>query len=147
MQPDFRAFFQSYVDAYNRSLAGDVDLAGIRSHFSESFIAAGPHGVVTGDNDESFVETLKKGYAFYREIGTRRLAIREVDASPIDATHYLATISYTATYDLHGDDVRIPFDVSYILEERDGQLRIFGFIAGDEMALYRKYGLLNDAAE
>jgi hypothetical protein len=147
MQPDFRAFFESYVDAYNRSLGERVDVAGIRKHFADSFIAAGPQGVVTGDNDESFIETLKKGYAFYRAIGTRHLDIHEIDAISIDGMHYQATVSYRARYHKPDAEVTIPFDVTYMLEWRDNQLKIFGYVSCDEMALYRKYGIIHDAAE
>ncbi|WMT89659.1 nuclear transport factor 2 family protein [Pelagibacterium sp. H642] len=139
---DFDAFFQSYVRAYNRSLGESVDVHGIRSHFSESFIAAGPGTVMTGDNDETFTETLQKGYAFYKSIGTRRMEVTSVEVTDIDEEHYLAKVGYQAQYEKDGEAIAIPFCVSYLLEERDGRLKVFGFVAGDEMELYRQHGLI-----
>jgi hypothetical protein len=140
-KPDFDAFFDSYVAAYNRSLSERVDVKAIRSHFSESFIAAGPGSVMTGDNDEAFGETLEKGYAFYKSIGTKKMEVTGVDVTDIDDGHSLAKVHYRAEYEKDGETIAIPFSVSYMLEERDGHLKIFGFVAGDEMALYRQYGL------
>jgi hypothetical protein len=140
-------FFQSYVDAFNRSLGERVDVEGIRSHFSDCFVAAGPQGVKCGDNTEEFAETLRQGYAFYTAIGTRAMALRGVTATPIDDLHQMATVDYRATYEKpSGETVEIDFAVTYFLESRDESFKIFGFVAGDEMALYREHGLLPDAS-
>lgn len=142
-RPDFEAFFSAYAETYNRSLGDSVDTAAIRAHFSESFIAAGPDTVMTGDNDEGFAETLRNGYAFYKSIGTRHMAVTGIDVTDIDETHFLVKVSYRAHYEKDGEEIAIPFPVSYLLETRNGQPRIFGFVAGDEMGLYRRYGLLD----
>lgn len=142
MQPDIRAFFENYIAACNRSLSASVDSTAIRSSFAESFIGANPQGVVCGDNDEAFTETLLKGYAFYKSIGTRKMALEDVETAKIDPSHFLVTVSYRATYDRNGKAITIPFSVAYLLQHRDGQLKIFGFIAGDEMEIYRHHGLL-----
>lgn len=143
-QSDFEDFFAGYVDAYNRSLGDSVDHEAIRSHFSPSFIAAGPEGVMTGENDESFSQALDKGYAFYKSIGTRQMNVTGVQITDIDESHYMAKVHYTAEYEKDGEPLVIPFPVSYMIEDREGQLQIFGFVAGDEMALYRQYGLVDD---
>lgn len=141
MQPDIKAFFEDYAAAYNRSLGDSVDAAAIRASFADSFIGAGPQGVISGDNDETFTETLHKGYAFYKSIGTRHMAVEDVKVTEIDPMHFLATVSYRATYDKDGKEIVIPFSVAYLLQYREAQLKIFAFIAGDEMGLYRQYGL------
>jgi len=146
MQPDFDAFFADYVAAYNRSLGDSVDDAAIRGCFADSFIAAGPQGVMTGNNDETFSDTLRKGYAFYKSIGTRSMAVEGVEVTGIDPMHFLARVSYRAAYDKDGEEIVIPFSVSYLLQYREDRLRIFAFIAGDEMAIYRRYGLVADDA-
>ncbi len=38
----------------------------------------------------------------------------------------------------------IEFDVVYMLQRREGGPKIFAFVAGDEMALYRQYGLVDE---
>lgn len=68
---DPEAFFREYAAACERSLGEHVDVAGIRSFFAEAFISAGVNGkVAPGLNDESFDDMLRKGYAFYKAIGT-----------------------------------------------------------------------------
>lgn len=143
MQADFQAFFESYVAAYNRSLGDDVDAAAIRNHFAESFIGAGPQGVMAGNNDETFTQTLKKGYAFYRAIGTKEMALDGLEVSEPEPQHFVVKIAYRATYEKKGKTTVIPFSVTYIVQERDSELRIFAFMAGDEMALYREHGLVD----
>lgn len=143
-RPDFGAFFDSYVNAYNRSLSDHVDVEAIRSHFSESFIAVGPGAVMTGDNDETFAETLEKGHAFYKSIGTKKMEVTGVEVIDIDEGHYLAKVGYRAQYEKDGEMIAIPFSVSYMLERREDRLKVFGFVAGDEMELYRRHGLMKD---
>lgn len=145
MEPDVEGFFENYAAAYNRSLGDRVDVDAIRACFTDSFIGAGPQGVVTGNNDDTFTETLRKGYEFYKSIGTTHMAVRSVSSQKIDAQHLMATVSYRATYDKDGKAITIDFPVTYLLQHREAQLRIFAFIAGDEMELYRKYGLVSES--
>jgi hypothetical protein len=139
-------FFAGYVDAFNRSLGESVDADGIRRHFSSCFVGAGPQGVHCGQNDDSFTEILEQGYAFYRSIGTRAMAVRDVTTVPIDDQHALARVAYTAHYRKPaGEPVDLDFEVSYVLATRGETYEIFAFVAGDEMALYREHGLVPDA--
>ncbi len=145
MQPDFERFFRDYTDAFNRSLGETVDGAAIRASFAGCFVGAGPGGVTCGANDDSFTASLEKGYVFYRKIGTRRMVLRGVEPTPIDPLHHLVKVLYRADYRKpDGTDLSIDFDVSYLLQTRDGVSKIFAFITGDEMGLYQKHGLLPD---
>jgi hypothetical protein len=138
-------FFEGYVEAFNRSLGASVDVAGIRSHFSPCFVGAGPNGVQCGQNDDAFADTLQQGYAFYTAIGTKAMAIRGISTTPIDDAHQMAKVDYRATYEKRsGETVNLDFAVTYMLAARDDTFEIFAFVAGDEMALYRKHGLLPD---
>jgi hypothetical protein len=142
---DLERFFEGYVAAFNRSLGASVDVDGIRRHFAEAFIGAGPTGVLPGRNDESFAETLRAGYAFYKQIGTERMEMRGVETTPIDADHAMARVSFAASYRKDGREIAIPFDVTYVLARLEGEWRIFAYVAGDEMAAYREHGLLPEA--
>jgi hypothetical protein len=138
-------FFQGYVEAFNRSLGASVDVAGIRSHFSPCFVGAGPNGVQCGQNDDAFADTLQQGYAFYTKIGTKAMTLRGVSSTPIDDAHQMAKVDYRASYEKHsGETVDLDFAVTYMLTTRGDTFEIFAFVAGDEMALYRKHGLLPD---
>ena len=139
------SFFQGYIDAFNRSLGDEVDVEGIRAHFSDCFVGAGPDGVKCGENNDDFADTLRQGYAFYRSIGTRAMAVRSVTTTPIDETHQMAKVAYRAAYEKPtGEIVDIDFAVTYFLASPNETrpFTIFGFVAGDEMALYRRHGLL-----
>jgi hypothetical protein len=139
-------FFRGYVEAFNRSLEESVDVAGIRAHFSPCFVAAGPNGVQCGHNDDAFAETLQKGYAFYKSIGTKAMAVRGVTTTPIDEIHHMAKVDFRASYEkADGEKIDIDFAVTYMLAARGESFEIFAFVAGDEMALYRKHGLVADS--
>jgi hypothetical protein len=126
MQADIERFFQDYVTAFNRSLGDTPDLETIRSAFSPCFVAAGPTGVIYGQNDDSFLEFLKQGYAFYRSIGTRSMKLLRVECTPIDANHEMARVFYSSEYESRdGALVTIDFDVTYMLHLEDGAPRIF----------------------
>jgi hypothetical protein len=140
---DFERFFSDYTDAFNRSLGDTVDAAGIRARFAACFVGAGPGGVDCGANDDGFAKKLEQGYGFYRKIGTQRMTKKRVEATAIDPLHHMVKVYYRADYRKpDGTPVAIDFDVTYLLQTRDGASKIFAFIAGDEMEAYRKHGLL-----
>lgn len=140
-----RSIFRAYADAYNRSLGDSVDVEGIRASFADCFVAAGPDVVNCGRNDDSFVATLQQGYAFYRSIGTKHIDVRRLVPIAIDDRHHMVKVFYTASYEKAGtgEPMAIEFDVTYLLQTRDGASKIFAFVAGDEMGLYRRYGLVD----
>lgn len=89
---------------------------------------------------------LQQGYAFYRRIGTRAMALRDVTTTPIDAAHWLAQVGYRAHYvKPDGEPLDLDFEVNYMLAARGDTYEIFAFVTGDEMALYREHGLLPDS--
>lgn len=144
--PDYEALFRDYVAAYNRSLGDAVDVKAIRAFFAESFIGAGANGQVNaGGNDDSFATALRQGYAFYKAIGTRRMDVELVHAEPLHEGHDKVVVSYRAHYKKKdGSRLEIPFQLVYLLQRRKEGPKIFGFVAGDEMALYREHGLVDE---
>ena len=144
-QPDFVQFFQNYAAAFNRSLGDAVDISTIRSFFASAFIGASPAGVACGANDESLVEAMTKGYAFYKEVGTNHLDILDVQPNTIYELHHVVRVGYRAHYlRKAGTTTTIDFAVSYLVQMITGEPKIFGFITGDEMAAFREHGLLED---
>jgi hypothetical protein len=74
------------------------------------------------------------------------MAVRSITTTPIDETHQMANVEYRATYEKpDGERIEIDFSVTYFLASQDATFTIFGFVAGDETALYRKYGLLPES--
>jgi hypothetical protein len=145
----YEVFFRRYVEAYQRSLAGSVDADTIRSFFAEAFLALGLDGtVMAGKNDASFEQTLVQGFRFYKAIGTTRMTVDRVETSPLHAGHDRVRVFYVAHYRRRdGSALSIPFDVVYLLQRRREGPKIFAFIAGDEMALYREHGLVDERGQ
>jgi hypothetical protein len=139
------AFFESYANLYNRALAGEDVFEEIMSRFAPQFIAAGPQGVSTGKQGAAFRRTREKGYRFYREIGTLKMTAKRVEVTPVDAAHSMAKVFYCADYvKQDGSQLRLDFDVTYLLDTSTLKPKIFGFVAGDEMGLYKQHGLITE---
>lgn len=143
MPQNILAFFETYADFYNRALAGEDVYDDIMNCFTEEFIAAGPGSVTTGKQGVTFRQTLDKGYRFYREIGAKKMRAQRVEVTRIDPAHAMAKVFYKADYvRKDGSPVSIDFDLVYFLDISGPRPKIFGFVAGDEMQVYRDYGLL-----
>lgn len=144
--PDYEAWFRSYTDAYTRSLDGDVEVDTIRGFFAETVLALGVDGSLNPANttDTAFADMLVQMYAFYRAIGTRRMSVDRVEVSPLYDNHDRVRVFYRADYQKpDGGAVTIPFDLVYLVQRRRTGPAIFAFIAGDEMAEYRRHGLVD----
>ena len=86
---------------------------------------------------------MEQGFARYRQLGTRDMLLREVYVVPIDALHCLAHVGWTAIYARDGQgDIRIDFEVHYLMQLLDGKPKIFGWVAEDEEALLREHGVV-----
>ena len=147
MPHNIPAFFESYANLYNRALAGEDVFEEIMNRFAPQFIAAGPQGVSTGKQGPAFRRMLEKGYRFYREIGTQKMTAKRVEVTPIDAGHSMAKVFYAADYvKPDGSPLRLDFDLVYFLDTSTLKPKIFGFVAGDEMGLYKQHGLILETA-
>jgi len=148
MPHNIPAFFESYANLYNRALAGEDVFEEIMARFSPHFIAAGPNGVATGKQGGAFRRTLEKGYRFYRDIGTKKMTAKRVEVTPIDARHSMAKVFYCADYERQdGSPLRLEFDLTYFLDTSTLKPKIFGFVASDEMGLYRQHGLIPESGQ
>ena len=142
MPHNLPAFFESYANLYNRALAGENVFADLAGRFSPQFIAAGPDSVQTGKQGAAFRRQLDKAYRFYRQIGTKKMTAKRVETTKIDERHSMAKVHYCADYEKpDGSPLRLEFEVTYFLDMSTVKPKIFGFVAGDEMGLYRQHGL------
>ncbi len=140
MEDDVRALFQRYVDTFNRGLQGEDVSVETSEYFASEFIASVPAGVHTGKNGASFRQSMAVGYQRYREQGFDSMVLGGVRAILIDDCHSLAFVEWTASYLKNGSVVSIPFTNCYFLR-RDDRLSIIGWVAGDEEAELKKYGI------
>ena len=76
------------------------------------------------------------------------MKVERVEADALYENLDRVRVYYRAAYrKKDGSSLEIPFDVLYLLQRRAAGPKIFAFIAGDEMGLYRRYGLVNDKGE
>jgi hypothetical protein len=113
------------VAALNRALSDDAGIEAIRPIYAEYLVWAGGGAVQGGANDENYTEILRQGLDFYRRIRLQGMTVLKVHSTQIDAG---------------------TTEVAYMIQRRDGGPKVFAFVAGDEMGLYRKYGLVDEAA-
>lgn len=143
METAVTRLFERYERFFNKSLGGDIDMDEMASLYASEFIAASPAGVAAGKNDEKLKQMMTGGYAHYRKIGTKEMHIRNLRSSPIDECHCIAHVAWTASYarkDL--PDVKIDFDVHYLVRRTGAEAKVFGWVAGDEHALLKKHGIV-----
>lgn len=143
METSVRTLFERYESVFSRSLAGDLDLDEVAALYASEFIAASPAGVRAGKNDDHLRQAMIQGYAHYRAIGTKGMRIRHIRLSPIDDHHCVTHVAWTATYARRDQpDVAIDFDVHYLVQQLDGEPKVFGWVSGDEQALLRERGIV-----
>jgi hypothetical protein len=145
-QPDYLAFFRRYADAYEKSLGDTIEVETIRSFFAEEFMGLSiAGGINAGKNDETFIQALQQGYAYYKAIGTVGMRAESVDVMELAQNHDRVRVFYSARYRRRsGEELTISFDVTYLLQRQEHGPKIFAFISGDELGTYRAHGLVDD---
>ena len=142
METEVGKLFERYERLAGQALRGEADPGELASLYALEFIASSPAGLMAGKNDSRFIQALVQGHAYYREIGTKSMRVREVRLSPIDGLHCVAHVAWTATYERAGrEDVAIDFDVHYLVQTLDGEPKVFGWVSGDEDALLKQHGV------
>lgn len=143
MEHAVKKLFERYERFFNRSLSGDKDMEETASLYAAEFIGATPVGVMTGKNDDQFKHVMEQGYAHYRAIGTKEMRIRHIRLSPIDEHHCVAHVAWSALYARKDQpDITIDFEVHYLVQQLEGEPKVFGWVSGDEQALLREHGII-----
>lgn len=137
-------FFESYAAQFARALADppEVDIEATASAFADCFVESGPRGVRCGRNDETFRAAIPQGYAFYRQIGIRDMAIATLAPSQLDTRHWGVRVGWSAAYDQGKRVGTVEFEVLYFVQMTDAGPRIFAYITGDEEGALRRLGLI-----
>ncbi|RWN20266.1 MAG: nuclear transport factor 2 family protein [Mesorhizobium sp.] len=138
---DVRKFFKVYKKIYNDAIADTVDLNDVADMYSAGFVSVTSAAVMVGENGEQLKAIMTKGFEAYRALGSKRMTCKEVSVTPVDQC--VAEVNWAGDYERKdGSPVTIDFAVNYLVEKRDGKLKVFGWISGDEQAEFRKHGLL-----
>lgn len=138
------AFFDDYARRFNQALNGDMpDVDKTVAAFASCFVEASPVAVICNKNDERFKDAIPKGYDFYRSIGTQSMKICSRVITVLDSMHAMVKIHWQALYVKQaGNREEIGFDIHYFVQVKDGAVKIFAYITGDEQQLLKDRGLV-----
>ena len=140
---DVQKFFKAYEKIYNDAIAGNVDLNDVADKYSAGFVSVTPAAVMVGENGQQLKDMMGKGFEAYRAIGSRKMTCADVSVTPIDQDHCVAEVNWSGDYQRKDrKPVTIDFAINYLVEKRDGDLKVFGWISGGEQAEFRKHGLM-----
>lgn len=135
-------FFEAYEKRFADGLAGNAVAEETANAFADFFVEASPTGISGGPNDQRFLDTVPKGYEFYRSIGITRMEIRQIDITELNELHYMVEVYWESFYEKDGQADSIEFSVIYFLQHLNGSLKVFAYITGDEQAVLRERGLV-----
>ena len=140
-----RSFFEDYAKRFNDALADPpkVDVKGVRGAFASYFVGANPKGVRGGRNGLVFGLILRRGYAHYRKIGCKRMALLSVEVARIDDFHAMALTRWSSLFRRKDSTtVEIEFANSYVLHIPENEApRIFAYITPDEQQALQDHGI------
>ncbi|HZY79361.1 MAG TPA: hypothetical protein VFE50_07560 [Cyclobacteriaceae bacterium] len=139
-------FFSKYESNFNTALNGDGSgvADAVQPFFANCFVESGPTGVICGQNNDEFVDRISQNFQFYRGIGSKGMNILSKDITLLDDLHATVNVYWRYTYEKDSSEGTIDFHVIYFLTTVDGDLKIFSYIAGDEMKALREHGLITE---
>lgn len=132
----------------NNALFGDVyDINSIMGSFADFVVGANPLGVAGGKNDDQFAKAIRQGIDFYKQIGIVSMNILSKDISVLDDFHASVKIFWSSFYGNETASGEIPFEVVYLVQCKNGSIKIFAYVTGDEQAAFRAHNLLPESLE
>lgn len=136
-------FFDNYALRFNEVLHGsEPDVAATADNFADCFVEASPAGIQCGKNDERFKESIPKGFAFYKSIGMISMKIGSRIITPLDEYHAMVKIHWQSLYvKKEGNRLEIGFDTHYFVQVKNGTVKIFAYVTGDEQKVLEEKGL------
>lgn len=140
-----RNFFDRYARITNRALQAPpvTDSEELAACFAPYFVGSAPQGVFGSANDANFLTVMEKGFAHYRQIGGKAMAITDVRVRPLDAVHASAEVDWDFAYrNSAGTEGNVRFTNIYFVTTAGGQPKIFAYITADEEKAKREHGLV-----
>lgn len=140
MDKAMKSFFDKYERAFN-----DLDVKGQAELFDESFLTAGPKGVIARSKEE-FLDMAEQLAAYYRAAGQKSARILSASETAISPDYSLVEVRWGSTFEKTGDRL-IEYDVSYIVRKTGGARKIAMFVAHeDEEKAMKKLGIMPETA-
>ncbi len=140
-----RAFFQAYETRVNRALKEqpEIDIEGTAGAYTECFMEAHPGGVMCFQNDDQFRSAVPQLFESQRRLGAKSMTIADLTLTPLNDNHTSVKVRWNAHYRLQdGRDIRLELDEIYFVQVRDGEPKIFAYIAGDQDQLLKAHGVI-----
>lgn len=134
-------FFKNYEAIYNRALNSDkVDPKATMECFAPYFVESSPKGIIGAENGEEFEKNIIKGFKFYKSIGTTAMKILGEDVVMLNQYHAAVTAHWEAAVTKKdGSELKLAFDVIYLMQIINGKIKIFAYIAEDEQQIYKDH--------
>jgi len=143
-EQQLHSFFEDYETRFNDVLQGKpLNEEATVSAFASCFVEASPVGVICGQNDKKFRESLGKGYERYKKVGTRLMKIRSKNITRLNELHSMVAVQWHSEYEKKdGEKVEIDFEVIYLLQWQKDAWKVFAYVTGDEQQAMKDKGLL-----
>lgn len=137
-------FFNHYAEVFNSALKTDApDIKRTAALFSTCFVAANPAGVNCGQNNETFLDAMQKGYAFYKTIGITSMDIVSKKITILDDFHTMTKVGWKSYFTKKdGQKGNIEFENIYFTQTINEQHKVFAYITGDEQSALKEAGLI-----
>jgi hypothetical protein len=135
--PRIKKLFSAYEKAFS-----DLDFRTSAEYFADTFMSAGPKGVIAQDKHE-FVKLSAQASEFYKSVGQESARIMGMTEVLISREYSLITVHWGVKFKTKGDEP-VEFDVSYLVQHIGaGEPKIILFVAHeDEEEAMKKLGLL-----
>jgi hypothetical protein len=125
---------------YEKAFAA-LDLSTSAGFFADTFISAGPRGVIAQSKVE-FLKLAHQAADFYKSLGQTSARILSTDETPISNEYSMVKVHWGVTFRKTGDKM-IEFDVTYFVQNTGNEPKIIMFIAHqDEQKAMQELGLM-----
>lgn len=132
------------VDAFFAEFEKNFSILDVKAQaesFADNFISAGPKGTIA-QGKQDLINKAEQAAAFYKSVGQRSARIISKQEMPITDQYTMVTVHCGVTFEKTGDDP-VEFDVTYIIQENQGQPKIILFITHqDEQEAMQKLGVM-----
>jgi hypothetical protein len=145
LETKVRALFDAYAKRSDDALKDppQEDMGGVAAAFAPYFVGSSPRGVMGGANDNSFRETISRGFAHYRAVGGKHMTIKGIKVTELDHCHAIADIDWDFAYvNKSGQSGHVTFTNFYFVTIADGTAKIFGYVTPDEQQAMQDHGLV-----
>ncbi|QXD13699.1 hypothetical protein GQ464_009420 [Rhodocaloribacter litoris] len=121
MNSDIQQLFITYEHAFSA-----LDVARQADLFADSFLSAGPRGVIAGSKAQ-FTQMAEQMATFYKGVGFSGARIVSMEEKPITVAFSLVDVRWEAVF-RRQEEKYVQFDVSYIVQRTDTDPKIILFI-------------------